>query len=604
MKRKLRTAGVAVTLMGMAAVSAAAEEPVKASDAIESVKTIAFMDVDGPKVKAIVVEYDQEVTAGAIDTETYDVYSYVNLPQVFDIARDNGGPKEGDEALQPYSALPGFEYQEGEPGSVVKVYVSAEPAIDPAGIGDENGKYVILELNTAYQLSAVSADWRACVAGGVAQLKDVETAEGGVVEAEPETAIGNYSDGYSWDINPRGSNHSVTLQKVFDDTSYVLEGLEGYALYTDNTEKEHEEHHDAISDEDRTVDYIVSDATVLSKVAGGAFQASDCFSEKDAEQHDVSLMYSLFVPDDYEEQVKAGKSFGLVLHIEDAGALGDDPMLSLTECQAAANYASAEVQQMAKDKGLGGLIVVIPQITRRGQSMSDNLTGNEYVPAVWQLLDMLTETYEVDMDRIFASGQSMGGMQVLDMAAQRDNYFAGIWAIGSQWGNNYNKEEEYRENSYTAYPTDGKMVTNEDWENWYYSISDDNILATNMSGDATATDFWQLTNDLFTEFSGVTIPYTQWDPTVKTKDEQNDALRELLAQDNTIGIFWNALSNGNHKSTWIYAHKLNAAYEWLLNQTRTSEEERGKLEELSGAYADHAGTYLFNTLSVVNVSMD
>ena len=49
--------------------------------------------------------------------------------------------------------------------------------------------------------------------------------------------------------------------------------------------------------------------------------------------------------------------------------------------------------------------------------------------ATWQLMDHITETYNIDMNRIYGSGQSMGGMQVLAMAAQRDNYFAAILPI-------------------------------------------------------------------------------------------------------------------------------------------------------------------------------
>lgn len=559
------------------------------SSAIEKVSTIAFMDVDGPKVQAVVVKYDTELAAGSVDLDTYEVYSYTNLPKIFDVAKDNGGPKEGDEANQPYETYPEFESKNGTPGAPTKVYVSAAPEIDPDGKGDEKGDYVIIELNTDYRLTELSSDWRACLAGGVQQVKAIES--GDTTIPASSKVVGNYEAGYFWDINPMGSNHSVTLQKVFDDTAYVLQDLEGYQIYTSNTEKAHEEHHDAISDADRTLDYNVPDATVLSKVAGGAFQAKDCFSEYDGETHDVSLMYSIFVPEDYEAQVAAGKEFAMVLHIHDAGAGGTDPMIALTKAQAAANYASDEVQQYAKDQGLGGLIAVVLQVPKEDQTMADNLTGNQYIPATWQLLDNLTETYAIDTNRIYASGQSMGGMQVLDMAAQRDNYFAAIWSIGSQWGNNYNKEAPYgngpNAHGYFTFPTDGTIITNPDWQNWYYSISDDNILVTNMTGDANATGYWNEANDLFNEFGGVTIPRVEWDPTVLTQAEQNAQLQELLAQENELGIYWNALSNGNHNATWIYAHVITDSYRWLLQQTKADEDARGKLEALKEGTAGY-----------------
>ncbi len=327
-------------------------------------------------------------------------------------------------------------------------------------------------------------------------------------------------------------------------------------------------------------------------VAGSAFQATNCFSEFDGKYHNVSLKYSMYVPPDYDPS----KKYMAVLHIEDAGGLGDDPLMSLTEAQAAANYASDRVQQLAKAQGYGGLIVAIPQIPLAGQSMADNLTGNEYVPAAWQLMDYISSQYNIDSNRIYGSGQSMGGMQILDMAAQRDNYFAGIWAIGSQWGNNYNKSATYNGQAYFTYPYDGKIITNPDWQNWYYAISDDNILATNMTGDANATGYWNQAQTLFTSLGKITIPYTTWDPTTTSAADQSALLKAFVATPSPLGIYWNALANGDHKSTWIYAHAISYSYDWLLSQTKQSEDARGKLN-LSGSYANGLGTYGYNSIT-------
>jgi poly(3-hydroxybutyrate) depolymerase len=448
--------------------------------------------------------------------------------------------------------------------------VSATPAIDPNGVGSASGKYVIIELNTDYQLSGSVLEWRGAVAGGVQQK--VPVGIGADAFITPSTVVkSNYEAAYHYDISPFGDSHSATEMKVLDDSLYTLADLAGYKLYTDDVTPAHS----GTAPDGVATKY--ADATVLSKVAASAFQATHCFSEYDGQYHDVSLKYSLFVPADYD----ATKKYMAVLHIEDAGGLGDDPMISLTEAQAAANYASDRVQQLAKAQGYAGLIVVIPQIPQAGQSMADNLTGNEYVQATWQLMDAVTSKYSIDMNRVYASGQSMGGMQVLDMAAQRDNYFAGIWAIGSQWGNNYNK-------TYT-YPTDGTIVTNPDWQNWYYAISDDNILATNMTGDGRATGYWNETQSMFATYANATIPYTSWDPTTTSVAQENTLLEALLATPNPLGIFWDALDNGDHKSTWIYAHAISDSYDWLLSQTKQSEDARGKLD-LNGSYAAGLGT--------------
>ncbi|WP_303855918.1 prolyl oligopeptidase family serine peptidase [Allisonella histaminiformans] len=41
-------------------------------------------------------------------------------------------------------------------------------------------------------------------------------------------------------------------------------------------------------------------------------------------------------------------------------------------------------------------------------------------------MDYITANYSIGRNRIYGSGQSMGGMTVMAMAAQRYNYFAAL----------------------------------------------------------------------------------------------------------------------------------------------------------------------------------
>jgi len=602
--------------------SAPTTEP--ATDAIKQVTTINFMDVDGPKTQAIVVEYTHSIKADSVSLDTYETNSYLTLPQTFDVGEGNGG-----EGSDPYDTFPAIEAGDAETaGKPVKVYANSSPEISEDGTGVD-GYYVIIELDTDYRLAKVSSDWRACLSGGVVQTKDVATTVGGTVTASDEE-FKNYVPGYFWDINPMGSNHSVTMQKVVDDSLFTLSDLAGYKIYMDteadgyaaeptfdveiDVSKDGGGNPATSSSDPANVKTVNMASTTWSNlIAGDPFIAKNCFSEYTGETvAEVSVMYSLFVPSDYEAQVKDGKKFALVLHFEDAGATGADPMLALTECQAAANYASDEVQQILKDQGLGGAIVVLPQYPKGGKNaVADNLTANEYIPAVLQLMDYLSTEYEVDTTRIYGSGQSMGGMAVLYMAAMRDNYFAGIWSIGSQWGTNYDKTAEYSGSStYTAFPTDLLLIDKEgtaddvyidkNYENWYYQISDDNILVTNMTGDSNAAGYWQKTSDNFEQFGGNAIPFVEVDPTTATKDEQNSALAELLEKDSETNIYWLKLSNGNHNATWVYAHVVSDSYKWLLTQTQDTIAARGKLEGLNGEWNEDAskakGTIGYNAV--------
>ena len=301
-----------------------------------------------------------------------------------------------------------------------------------------------------------------------------------------------------------------------------------------------------------------------------------------AQYVDVDLPYALYVPKNYNPH----KKYALVLHIHDAGFMGDDPMITLTEGQGPVNFASSEVQKIAKKQGLGGIIVVCPQINDSLRSTRDDYSLSAAVPATWQLMDYLTDKYNIDMNRIYGEGQSMGGMQVVAMAAQRDNYFAGLWANGCQWGSNFNLDDPtYNGVGYYEAPADGTIIWTEDahgnhvnYRNWYYLVSDDNILITNCMSDNFSTSVWKEFKYLYLDLAGSTIPYTYWNPLTTSKEDQNAAMNALVAQHNELGIYWAAFEGGNHMATWIYSHGVSAPYEWLLSQTRKSEMKRGKLD--------------------------
>ena len=446
----------------------------------------------------------------------------------------NYGIAQGDKACEIGS----------NPGMPTKAYV--------------DGNKVIIELNTDYQLGSVCKKYPAAMAAGVKQVKDIVV--GGVTIKASDVEVKNYTHQVIENVKPSG-DVSYNEWDLAADGTYTIKGIDEYKLDT--------------------------------------YHATHCFEEATGEYMDVDLAYALYVPADYD----ASKEYALAVQILDAGFLGSDPMITLTESQACANFASAEIQQIVKDEhGLAGIIVVAPQIEEKLRSTRDNWSLSAAVPATWQLLDTLTEKYNISMDHIYGTGQSMGGMQIVAMAAQRDNYFAGIWANGCQWGANYDLEDGYKGATYYEAPVDGKYITGVDadgnpvdYRNWYYMLSDDNVLVTNCAGDLFSTQTWRELDFLYHDLAGTDLIYENylavWNPLTATKEEQNAAAKAVMdkaAAESNLGYVWTAFEGGNHMATWIYSHGVKAHYEWLLSQTQDTIDARGKLECLTNnfEYAD------------------
>lgn len=516
---------------------------IRADEVIKDVHAIGFVDADGAKLRAIAVEYDAVLKAESISVDDFVVADYGTL------------------------ASPKCELGEN-PGAVTRVYVNDKP--ETAGTGKTEGKYVIIEVNTDYQLASVAKKYAAALAAGVKQVGSVESDKGVIVPAVE--MVKNYDHVVIEGKKPNGQPKRDEYDLAREGT-YTIEGIEGYKLH--------------------------------SVALGNAFHATNCFDEADGKLHDFDLAYALYVPEDYDPK----GNYGLVLHIEDAGFLGTDeatcdPMIVLTEGQAPANFASAEVQAMAKKNGMDGLIVVCPQFYEAIRTTRDNWSISCGVAGTWQLLDSLTEKYSIDENRIYGTGQSMGGMQVVTMAAQRDNYFAGLWLPGCQWGACYNLEvpygsfgadpvRYYSSNDATIWRTDadGKSTVEKNSlgeevvaRNWYYLVSDDNILVTSCTGDAFASTVWQEFWYLVKDMGGTEFPIASVKPLEDSVDGMNAAMRALTSTKNDTGFYWMLQDGGSHMLTWVYAHKLDAGYEWLLSQKREDEMARGKIAQMANPW--------------------
>ena len=500
-----------------------AVKDLSADEAIESVTAIGFVDIDGAKLKAIAVRYSVDLTSVDVTADAYEIeVGSVKVPT---------------------------NYGTGNVGDITAIYVNDEPAVSENG-GSGSGNYVIIEVYTDY-LSGSELTFTTSLACGVKQVEAL-TADGFKITAGIEKVC-NYSGG-------NGKRQTLT------GDGFLIPDIADFQWFTDHPGE------------------YGSD--------GPSFVAYDCFDEKSGESVECHLGYGLCLPKDWHEDGR----YAMVILDNPATDETTHPVASTLETRSPAVYASEWAQNIVREKhGLDGLIVVVPVVTAR---VDDNACSPAEYEALVQLWDHIIETYSVDEDHVYGSGQSVGGMVLVETNRNRDNYFAGLMLYEDQWAQNYYKDTLFIRNqasdtktAATApmhYPrnkeyltwdyyldTDGNPVYEDhDPNNYYYLISDDNILIMNRTGNNLSNDTWRELAYLYSDLAGAVVE--QHTVSTKVSIEERDAdIAEYLATEGDTGIKWVSFESGNNGYT---CRQVMAGYEWLLSQDRQTEISREKLD--------------------------
>ncbi len=491
---------------------------IPADKAIKSVKSYGFVDLEGAKCSAVIIEYDRNVKAGSVTPETFEIVDYTLLQE-----QKNGFDRVIETDKDDVS---------GNEGAITKVYVNTEPATSSDG-GSSSGRYVVIEVNTDYVLSTANLSYTTAMLAGARQVLPIRVA-GGTVDPS-DSLFTNYKE----------VEREMCGRKM---TEYETD-KGGIILY----------------------EFAPGSGWTLHRIGEDAFQAKHCYSEYTGEYVDFELPYALYVPNNLEE---LDSTVPFVLHMEHAGANQSDPMAGITSSRAAVKHAER------------GAIVLVPQIEESRRTTNDLVASSEALTAIWELTDSLLARYKgyIDESRIYGTGQSMGGMAILDMSAMRDNFFGGVVATGAQWSNNYDKL--YQNGGDRTPETDpvsfnGWGLDRDNWRNWYYMVSDDNILVQTCTADPMAYGEWKYAAEYYAA-AGVTIPYDEWDPFLPVPDQEARAKAVVLqcSMNPGGGIAWVGFTRGNHMATWKYGYQLDYSFDWLYAQRRETAMDRGKIDQL------------------------
>ena len=134
-----------------------------------------------------------------------------------------------------------------------------------------------------------------------------------------------------------------------------------------------------------------------------------------------TMSYNLLVP----EGAEAGHKLPLVLFMADASTVGKDVTAPLTQGYGALEFASD------RDQKEHPAFVLVPQYTE--WAVLDDWSTTDEVEMTIRLLQTVCKEYNIDTNRLYTTGQSMGGMMSFYFNITHPELFAASLFVSSQW---------------------------------------------------------------------------------------------------------------------------------------------------------------------------
>ncbi|MQS88956.1 alpha/beta hydrolase-fold protein [Companilactobacillus mishanensis] len=276
----------------------------------------------------------------------------------------------------------------------------------------------------------------------------------------------------------------------------------------------------------------------LSKVTSEVESKFKQYSYKD-KKTGVTLRYNLFVPKNYSKD----KSYPMLTFIPDDSVTGQSTKTGITQGYGGSIWATNSEQ---KKHASFVLIPVFDSSTvSGGMGEFGSKVVKKNVNTYLDLLDHLESKYSINKDRLYGSGQSMGGMTMFYLNATHPNLFAATLYTSSQWDVSQLQKLKNQKFFYIAAGGDSNASTGQ--KNVKKMLKKDGKQYTSVTLDATAS--------------------------AKTK---NSAVNKLIDKNkNANFITWKSGSvlkdstkGMEHMASFDYGYTTPAVRDWLFNQSK------------------------------------
>ena len=252
----------------------------------------------------------------------------------------------------------------------------------------------------------------------------------------------------------------------------------------------------------------------------------------------LTLGYNLYIPKNYDKN----KKYPLVLFIHDAGPTDlKETVVALIQGNGAIVFASPEEQ--AKHEAF----VLAPKYNKK--VVDDNGNIDPLLDTTLNLLDYLKNEYSIDADRLYTTGQSMGGMMSIIMNFRQPDLFAASYLVACQWNPN--------------------VVA---------PMAKNNIWITVSTGDEKAFPGMNAITDTLKK-NGAKVAYGSWKGTysseeftkaVKDMEKENANVNYSTLEKGTVipKDIVETSKGGEHIYTWTIAYNIEGIRDWLFTQSK------------------------------------
>ena len=252
----------------------------------------------------------------------------------------------------------------------------------------------------------------------------------------------------------------------------------------------------------------------------------------DDEKTGVTLEYSLYIPEDYDEN----ESYPMIMYIPDASGASKSAKEIVEQYYGANVWVTDEEQ--AKHKSF----VLVPAFSVI--AVDDDHNTTDEIEATVNLINYLTENYSIDTDRLYTTGQSMGCMTSLYLNSKYPDLFAASLFVSGQWDIS------------VLQPLENKK--------FFYITA---------GGDGNASGGQDEVKAMF-DADNIGYSYGTWNAQ-NSQEEQNAAAEALIAQGFDANMIrfeaGSVLTEGSgmeHNASFVYGYKISAVRDWIFEQSK------------------------------------